>query len=230
MSSESIERAAFTIDAYSGLGYVARMQNKLDQALGHHDSALKLAVETEDLDRQQQQMGMLGLIHFELGQFEDALEFYASAIKIAESIGDDISKGHHLVNSANVRNAQGRSDLTLALLRDALAIAIKHEHRPMIASITGNLGNSYYQRAEYSDAREHYILALETTQSMGDRLNTAHWHSNLGVVCAKLGHTDDARQHYTAAKQIYAEIGNHYMVQRVEDNMSLTLKDDSTND
>jgi hypothetical protein len=62
-------------------------------------------------------------------------------------------------------------------------------------------------------------------EKMGDKLNIAHWHSNLGVVYAYLEQREPARAHYAEARRIYAELGNQQMVEQVNTNEELTLGD-----
>jgi signal transduction histidine kinase len=82
---------------------------------------------------------------------------------------------------------------------------IKLENYTEIGNCAIEMGNLYYDMANYSEAYFFYMQSLNAYEREGDQLGIARMENNLGLVSQEMGRLDEAEKHYRKAYTIYSE-------------------------
>ncbi len=190
--------ATFGIIYYSILGqyYLDRAEYslseenylKLNQIALEHDKRLYLRISATSL----------GIIHSRKGNQEQALEYFLSAITIAEEIGD--KHGFAKVNTeiAMIYFAQGLDDQALTTLNNCLQVAKYIGDKQQEQTVLYNLGYIYSVLQEYSKAIEYLIKARDIALLINDKVGISYANDGLGDALFQ-------QQKFNEAKKIYED-------------------------
>jgi tetratricopeptide (TPR) repeat protein len=138
---------------------------------------------------------MLGIVAYQGGQYEAAIEFFGQAI----AIRDDVPFYHN--NLGNAFKALRRLEAAAACYRRAIAL------KPDFAAACNNLGYTLKDQGLFDAALEQYRQAIALEPKLADV------HNNLGVVLQELGRRDEASAAFREAillRPDYAEAHNNF--------------------
>ena len=166
---------------------VEDIQGTFNDALRHHQAGRQ--VEAERLfrmvvtaePRHADSLYFLGLIAFQTGRYDIAVEWIGQAIRIKEA-----NPFYHYT-LGNALRAQGRTADAVAHYQRALVL------RPDYAEAHNNLGLILNEQGKREEAVAHYECALAI------RPDYANAHSNLGTALAAQGRIADATTHLERA-------------------------------
>ena len=105
---------------------------------------------------------LLGLVSYQLGEFDDAIEFISRAIAIKPSVAE---YRNHL---GSALRDNGRLDEAIAACRQAIEL---REDYPMAHF---NLGNALKDKKQFAEAMESYVAGLSASCPIS-RKCTALW-------------------------------------------------------
>jgi len=88
-----------------------------------------------------------------------------------------------------------------------------------------NLGNTYYELGDFSEAYFFYMQSLNAYEQVGDQIGIAKMENNLGTVSHEMGNLDEAERHYIKAYGIYKQEGTISDQCRSLNNIGLILYD-----
>jgi tetratricopeptide (TPR) repeat protein len=108
-------------NALGNIGLVLRQLGKPEEALKHHQQALKIHEEIGNKLGMAQDYGNIGLVLMQLGKPEEALKHHQQALKIHEEIGNKLGMANQLGNIA-ILIAANQPQKALTLLENALNI------------------------------------------------------------------------------------------------------------
>ena len=119
-------------------------------------------------DRQRQEVVGVALTACLLaGQTGQARDLARRSLKIAHDGGHRNGEAGALHVLAKAAAHDGLLEQALRHYTDALAIAEKHEMRPLAARVRHGLGEVYLLMAEQNLARENLVIAVEMYRQMG---------------------------------------------------------------
>ena len=140
-----------------------------------------------------------------LGKLDEASAILKSALqKTADT--DRFQKGVIQTSEASLYLNQGRSDLALETIQEALSSfrSLKKENTLESAQAISNLGLIYLNSGKYKQAEEQLLMALSIRQNLLDKNHEliAASYNDLGVVNVQLDE-DKALDYYESALAIY---------------------------
>ena len=97
------------------------------------------------------------------------------------------------------------NDRSLLYYSKAYDEFIKLENHQEIGICALNMGNIYYEMADFSQAYYYYMHSLNAYERDGDQLGIAMMENNLGIVAHDMGKLSEAEKHYFNAYEIYRE-------------------------
>jgi tetratricopeptide (TPR) repeat protein len=139
-------------------------------------------------------LNFLGVIAYQVGQYQAAVDLIGQAI----AIRGDIAIYHN--NLGTALQGQGRLEPAVAAYRQAVAL------KPGLAEAHSNLGWALQQQGRLDDAIAAYLQAIDA------RPDLAEAHNNLGNAYKDVGRLDDAVACYeqaVALKPAYVEAHNN---------------------
>ena len=157
----------------------------------------------------------LGTVYRDLGQYNEAKEYYEKALVIKKKIyGEEhASVAASYNNLGNVYRDLGQYNEAKEYHKKALVIKKKiygEEHASVAASYN-NLGTVYHDLGQYNEAKEYYEKALVIKKKIygEEHASVAASYNNLGTVYRDLGQYNEAKEYHEKAvvimKKIYSE-------------------------
>lgn len=155
------------VDAQAARIYNDQGSNTL--ALERAQRALTIAELTADRQRICACLGVIGVIHFEMGNYRQALGFYERRLQLAEAIGDRRSLSATWNNIGNVyfmENDYPRA-VECYIRKIPIAAEIGDQHEIKVA--LGNMGASYMDMGEFESGSLCVTRQLQSAVEAHDR-------------------------------------------------------------
>ncbi|GAA6622323.1 CHAT domain-containing protein [Scytonema sp. NUACC26] len=173
--------------------------------------SMRVAAQTTD-NRKQEADKLLkqGNQQFKTSQYKAALNSYEQALKIYQSIGDQLGEGNSLGNLGNTYSSLGEYKQAIKYYQQHLEIAHAIGDRYGEGNSLGNLGLAYDSLGEYKQAIKYHQQSLEIKRAIGNRLGEGATLGNLGVAYSSLGEYKQAIKYHQQSLEIARAIGNRY--------------------
>ena len=179
------------------LGIYLRDHSYYDEALEHHDQALKLANQLNDVELKVSVLNMTGVVYRRIDAVSSALDKHNAALALAES---QSKKSRALLKGIAIsQNSIGNIYLLLRDYDDAekfFKMAINSEANLTsdlgLAINYGNLGITYEERKQYDKALENYKKSLEYNNKINNDLGRVICNNSIGQVYLKQGKSSKA--------------------------------------
>jgi tetratricopeptide (TPR) repeat protein len=172
-----------------------------------------------------QLLDRLGLLFFDLGNFQEAEKKFRDSSELWQAIGDGsslVNSYHHLGMLAQARGTYGEA---LTWYRQALAINEKLGNRANMTTSYHHLGMLAQARGAYDEALTWYRQALALDEALGNRAGMANAYFRLGVVAHIRRAYDEARTWYRRALAINEELGNRVGLAASYHNLGLVAQE-----
>lgn len=223
LSIDYIKRA-YAIQRKVGDWYGAAMDlNNLGQVyfrLGDLSEAKRFAQEARDLRRQKsvgaigetENLNLIGHIHFDLDELDEALGCYKSCVEVARRIHDRLGEAIALQNAGLVYFSMQEIKSGIEMTKQALSVYQMIAFGPGITSCLGNLANYYYKTGDLDRSAQYAESSLESAKVGSDYVGEGHGLLSLGNIQFERGDYQDAADHYRAAAVIFEKYGRVRML------------------
>jgi len=167
------------------------------------DSLLNMAVVVTDNE--------LATTFYELSlslqvEFPDSALYFANRAELMLQRNDPKSLLPYVFKSkGEIYKNKLVTERSLLYYQKAYEEFIKLENYTEIGNCAIEMGNLYYDMANYSEAYFFYMQSLNAYEREGDQLGIARMENNLGLVSQEMGRLDEAEKHYRKAYTIYSE-------------------------
>jgi tetratricopeptide (TPR) repeat protein len=143
----------------------------LQQAVGHCQSALDVLEPIRDLSRDIAYLkgsvwNTLGIIHMNLGQWDEAIACYQQDLAICRAQDDRHGMGLSLVNLGEVYQKRGNWLEALQAYQQALSLIREFDNRYDETEALANLGFLHQEMEEYELALDYYSQAIDLIEDM----------------------------------------------------------------
>ncbi len=150
----------------------------------------------------------LGVCHYGLGDYRQAIDLHTKALAIYRDIGNRGGEGAALTGLGIFRSRLGDYRQAIDLHTKALAIDRDIGNRGGEGAALTNLGNCHSRLGDYRQAIDLYTRALTIARDIGDRRGEGSRLIGLGLCHYSLGNYRQAIDLYTQALAIARDIGN----------------------
>jgi len=178
-----------------------------NDALSHHQRALKLSRAATDSSLQIEVLNNLCSIYAFQGETSKALEHCNRALRLSRETGDRHGEAQAL---NNIGESYSFIDMKRALTQFEQALTLQKaiaDHRGQSYTLT-NIGYIYTDWSDLQKASTYYSEALALWPLIGDLLGEARTINALGVLHSKLGEKQKALDEHTKARELFKTIGN----------------------
>lgn len=191
------------------IGFVGQKQGSLDTATEYFFRSLKMY---EDLlsqcknpnGKEEINLGLagcflgIGLVHWDQGAYEKALEYFFKSLNINESFGNKNGILSCYKGIGCVYRNQGLFDKATDYYNKSLKICIESDDKKGMSLCYGNLGLVNMElgkaatenklRKEYFDkAIEYFSMSMEISKKLGDKSVIAQNNISIGILYSRLG-------------------------------------------
>ncbi|KAM6169510.1 G-protein-signaling modulator 1 isoform 2-T2 [Rhynchocyon petersi] len=212
---------------YSQLGNAYFYLKEYAQALSYHKHDLLLARTIGDRMGEAKASGNLGNTLKVLGRFDEAIVCCQRHLDIAQEQGDKVGEARALYNIGNVYHAKGKqlswnaatqdpghlpADVRETLNRASdfyernLSLVKELGDRAAQGRAYGNLGNTQYLLANFTEAAAFHKERLAIAKEFGDKAAERRAYSNLGNAHIFLGRFDVAAEYYKKTLQLSRQL------------------------
>jgi tetratricopeptide (TPR) repeat protein len=156
-------------------------------------------------------LGTLGLCHYSLGEYRQAIDLHTQSLVISRQTGDRRGEGIDLSCLGLCHYSLGEYRQAIDLNTQALIIARETGYRQGEGSRLGNLGLCYISLGEYRQAIDLHTQALAIARETGHRRAEVTGKGNLGLCHFSLGEYRQAIDLHTQALTMARDVGNRYL-------------------
>ena len=127
-------------------------------------------------------LGQLGVLEYDLGRLEKALEYLEKSLKISVEIGDKSGEGVTLNNISQIYQARG--DLTKALeyLEKSLNIYVEIGDKSGEGATLNNISTIYKARGDLTKALAYLEKSLKIRVEIGDKSGEGTTLNNISII------------------------------------------------
>ena len=187
------------------------------------EEATKVASELKNESIQSQILNSQGDVAYYRGDYKAARSAYEQAAQIAAKTKDREKILIPKMNLARVSIAEGHAQAAIPELRAALqqADSLHLKYDWLRGSV--DLAEAMIKSKDYAHARQQLDQALNASEKMGTRLQTAVIHSQLGNLLKQTGDASGAAGHYREATTLLNEISKEAGAEHVLDRSDLKV-------
>lgn len=169
------------------------------QALDYGKKALELAEEKGSQLQVAEALRHIGVVYWQLGSFNMAMDFLQESNLIFKREGDHIGIARTYSNIGLVFWEQGHQEKALENYFQALRILEDKGDRTVLAPVLNNIGLVYQSQKDYELAEDFHLRSLQIKRDLGDDKGIAFSLNNLGVVKQATGDYESALNYFTEA-------------------------------
>jgi serine phosphatase RsbU (regulator of sigma subunit)/tetratricopeptide (TPR) repeat protein len=150
----------------------------MDQALSHYLQFLTIPGSNSFIDMASV-YNSIGVIHFEMGNFDEALKYYESSIESADKTKNIKEKSMSYNNIGNVRYELTEYPMALQNYDQSIQLKNSIDYKAGIAVSFHNIANIYRKKNDYTKALEYYENSEKYAEASG---NTDVIYENYGAM------------------------------------------------
>jgi two-component sensor histidine kinase len=232
--SELEKRLAKASDAEKVFIYDEYAQKYKDtnptQALSWAEKGLMVAQKVKDTASVAYYYTFIGVLHKNMGNYEEALMYYQKAIPINEQIKNLQGNAGIYNNIAFVYRLQGKYKKSLEFYLQALAFFENSNNTKQQSNVLNNIGSLYTDQKNYLKAIEFFEKSLVIAEQIKDTLGIAFAYNNLGEVYQKQNRWQEAKSYFQKSL-IWKKKKNHSRsIASGYANMALVLQEEAKYD
>jgi two-component sensor histidine kinase len=232
--SELEKRLAKASDAEKVFIYDEYAQKYKDtnptQALSWAEKGLMVAQKVKDTASVAYYYTFIGVLHKNMGNYEEALMYYQKAIPINEQIKNLQGNAGIYNNIAFVYRLQGKYKKSLEFYLQALAFFENSNNTKHQSNVLNNIGSLYTDQKNYLKAIEFFEKSLVIAEQIKDTLGIAFAYNNLGEVYQKQNRRQEAKSYFQKSL-IWKKKKNHSRsIASGYANMALVLQEEAKYD
>jgi len=184
------------------MGKIYLRKGEYQKSIEHFEQSLEVTKETQDLFRQERNLGSIGVVLESLGEYQRSIQYCTEAIAINRTVGNRRNEGTMLGNLGMLYTSLGEYTKAQTHLEQALKISQEIGNRSQESVHLGNLGIIFDSQGEYDKAVETYQTSLKVCQEIGDKQQEGLSLGNLGESYIKLQQWDKAEEYLSQAIEL----------------------------
>lgn len=176
------------------------------KAMEYAREALAIAERNNNRKRIAEALTNIGVIYWQMGNFNMALDFHLEANSIYHEVKDDIGIARALTNIGIIFSDQSHYEKALEYFFKGLTLYEKHDHKQGMAAVLNNIGMVYEYQGDLTMAESFHLQSLEIKKSINDIKGISFSYNNLGLVYQGMQKMDLAREFFNKALEIREQL------------------------
>jgi signal transduction histidine kinase len=189
------------IKAYSDLCWYYR-NISIDSALSYGNLALKLSEKTRNIEGESQAYNDLGILYYDLSNFNKSINYYKKSLVIRESNGDSMGMASSYNKLGISYQRIFKMDSAIFYATNALKIYEAKKHIKYAAIIKNNIANIYHDFKQYKKALESHLEVADTYKKINDNEGLTTSYTNIGNAYLLLKDSTQALNYYSKGIEI----------------------------
>ncbi len=181
---------------YTDLAIVYEKMNKYAIAKNYHLKAIDLAEREEDIETVENGYHGLGSLYETVGEYEKAIDFYFKSLKIAETRKSTEGMVITLQSIANTYCHLKHEEESFKTIERAYNMAVKLDHKKLIASSLYDFGNILTFFGKYQEALTKQKASLLVYRQSEDGISISRGLVNIAEIYTHLELYDEAESYF----------------------------------
>ena len=207
--------------SYYQLAREAKSRDDFLQTKVYFDSALFYFQDEDQLKYRGMVLNQLGILEFELNNFDASRNYYDQALEVYEQINDSTRIANEYLNIGITYEMQGLHAIALDYYFKCLAIDEKLGDEAGIASDYMSIGLIFKRQNDFESAIRYYEMSLELSEAMNDAYSTAGVLTNLGVIYKDQGRLQLALETQEKALEVFRSMDHGRGLMTVHHNIAV---------
>jgi signal transduction histidine kinase len=202
-AQELAEAVGYTSGIARSMGtqaFVHYIRAEYDTALHICMTALSLA--GSDLDAEGKIRSVLGMVHWSIGNFEEALRQADRSRTLLHQVGHEVDEAFAHAIRGGVLQTLGEYEQALAAQETSLELFRKHDYKMGVARALAGLGSAYAALGQTGEARRAQEESLELARSLGHGITISRALNDLGELAEAAQDFDRATELHQGALAI----------------------------
>ncbi|MDM8517740.1 adenylate/guanylate cyclase domain-containing protein [Desulfobacterales bacterium HSG16] len=226
-ADDSVKQLEAKIDTFSGRAKLDAL-NQLVKAywgsaplksVSYGKMALQQAELSGDAKDVAEALNNIGVAFKNMGDYEQAMDYYLNALKIRETLSDRKEIANSLHNVGVLYDYLLNYEKALEYYHQALTIREEIGDKKGIASSYNNIGIIHHFSEEYQKALDYYHRALNLRKQIEDKKGVGSSMNNSGAAYRALGNHKEALSYFLKAINIFKELNDTYEVANISNNI-----------
>ncbi len=162
----------------------------------------------------------IGNVEVLLGNYEKALDYITTSLKIAQEIHYEIGVAYCFKTQGRIYRNLKKLDLAESAYKQALAGYEKMGNQRMISELLQNLGTVYFDKKDFTSALKQYEQSLSVAKKNSIISQIPYSYGALGASWIELNHLPKAKAYYDSTLSL-ALGTNPYLVKDSYENLAL---------
>lgn len=197
-----VQSAIITAELNITLGWVYQRKRDYSQAISYFQKSIETLKK-----RVSKELGLayngLGVVYWELGEFNKALNSYHKSMAILEELKDEKCIATVNMNLGLLARNKGNPKEALNYFEKALPFEEKHGNIASLSFLYNNLALAYENLYEWDRSLEYHQKSCELKVKMDDQNGLAVTFSNLGLVHLRRGSLNKSVENYSRALRLF---------------------------
>lgn len=199
------------------LGIYYRNKSGFNQSKTFHNNALRLAINSQNVELQVVNLNMLGVINRRTDNIRKALDYHQQALSLAEAETElttslKRSIAVSLNSMGNIYLTLNQPDLALERFNRSLKIEKDAENKLGLAINYQNVGYAFEQKNELEKALNNYKTSLEYNEQINSDVGRVICNNSIGQVYLKQNNPEDALEIIEPTLKLALEIGDQFYI------------------
>ncbi|HYP12503.1 MAG TPA: tetratricopeptide repeat protein, partial [Bryobacteraceae bacterium] len=187
------------------LSFVQYIRSDYKKALASCIEALRLV--GDDPSSEGKLRGVLAMIHWSLGNFDEGLRHTERSRELSVQSADQVSEAFAYTTRGGILHSLGEYEQSIAAHLDALELFRAHDYTAGIARALSGLGSAYQSLGLHDSALECHNQSLDLARSVDHRIGISRALNDLGELQASEGNLDSAIELHQQSLAIRREEG-----------------------
>ncbi|WP_372936808.1 tetratricopeptide repeat protein [Seonamhaeicola sp.] len=183
------------IKAYGDLCWYYRTISS-DSAFKYGKLALKLSKKNNNKVGEAQAYNDLGILHYDLADYNEALQHYTASLKIRNTLNDTLGLAALYNKIGLVHQNTFKLDSAIFYATKALKIYESKNNTRYVSYIKSNIANIYRGLKQYKKALETHLEIAEANKSTNDNLGLTRSYNNIANAYLHLKDTIQSEVYY----------------------------------
>jgi CHAT domain-containing protein/Tfp pilus assembly protein PilF len=186
-SLQSVADGPGEVEALAEIGTLYAEEGKPQEALDHHQRALKRAQESHFAEGEAWALGNIGYCYFKLADYERSISYYRSSVARWQELGRLPEQAFELQSLGKVYRQKGDLEEAMKSFVAAMKIQVATRDPAEQAHTLSGIGAVQYNQGKIDEALESFEQALELSRSVGDGESEATIELGLGGIYYRRG-------------------------------------------